>query len=113
MTALPDLVAAPGANSLSYIDPAFPDRTLFLHAARPRHYHAGTPLLFVHHGVGRNGAAYRDYWLKSADELGILIIALEFPEASFPDYLWYHFGNRHKEDGLSLIHISEPTRQAE
>jgi hypothetical protein len=56
-------------------------------------------VLFVHHGVGRNGAAYRDYWLELVDEAGILAIAIEFPEASFPEYLWYHFGNLHNEAG--------------
>jgi hypothetical protein len=93
------LVDGPGAHSIPYIDPAFPDRPLILHAARPRRFDADTPLLFVHHGVGRNGPDYRDYWLKLVDEAGILAIALEFTEESFPDYLWYHFGNLHDEAG--------------
>jgi hypothetical protein len=93
------LVDAPGAHSMPYADPAFPDRTLFLHSARPHRYDDRTPVLLVHHGVGRNGAAYRDYWLRLVDECGVLAIAIEFPEASFPDYLWYHFGNRHDESG--------------
>jgi hypothetical protein len=93
------LVDSPGGNTLEYTDPAFPDRTLLLHSARPCEFHIDVPVLFVHHGVGRNGAAYRDYWLRCVDEAGILAIAIEFPEASFPDYLWYHFGNLHAEDG--------------
>jgi poly(3-hydroxybutyrate) depolymerase len=99
MTDLSRLVAAPGAHSLRYIDPMFPDRPLVLHAARPHAFTPETPVLLVHHGVGRNGAAYRDYWQKLVDEAGILAIAIEFPEASFPDYLRYHFGNLHNEDG--------------
>ena len=47
----------------------------------------------MHHGVRRNGRDYRDYWLDLVDEAGVLAIAIEFPEASFPEYLWYHFGN--------------------
>ncbi len=96
---LRDLVALPGARSLGWRDSAFPDRQLYLHAARPRNYTPRTPVLFVHHGVGRNGAAYRDYWLPLAEEHQILAIAIEFPEDSFPDYLRYHFGNMHNEDG--------------
>ena len=99
MTDLSRLVDAPGANSLAYLDPAFPERPLVLHAARPSQFAADTPVLFVHHGVGRNGEAYRDYWLKLADAAGILAIAIEFPEASFPEYLWYHFGNLRDEAG--------------
>lgn len=96
---LRELVALPGGNSLGWHDKAFPDQTLFLHAARPPRYSPRTPLLFVHHGVGRNGAAYRDYWLPLAEENNLLAIAVEFPEESFPDYLRYHFGNLHNEDG--------------
>ena len=99
MTDLSRLVEGPAAGSLSYVDPVFPDRPLLLHAARPRDYHIGTPVLFVHHGVGRNGRDYRDYWLNLVDQAGILAIAIEFPEASFPEYLWYHFGNLHDKDG--------------
>jgi hypothetical protein len=29
----------------------------------------------------------------------MLAIAIEFPEASFPEYLWYNFGNLHAADG--------------
>ena len=68
MTDLSPIVEAAGANTLPYIDPAFPDRQLVLHSARPHDYDPETPVLFVHHGVGRNGAAYRDYWLRHVDD---------------------------------------------
>jgi len=96
---LSGLVAAPGAHSMPYVDPAFPDRTLLLHSARPQAFDGNTPVLLVHHGVGRNGEDYRDYWLRQVDQAGILAIAIEFPEAAFPDYLWYHFGNLHDASG--------------
>jgi len=93
------LIEAPGGGSLLYVDPLFPDRPLVLHAARPGNYHPSIPILFVHHGVGRNGRDYRDYWLDLVDETGVLALAVEFPEASFPEHLWYHFGNLHDKDG--------------
>src|SRR5215471_11487624 len=101
MTDLSRLTSAPGAHTVTHIDPAFPDRPLLLHSARPRMFDAMTPILIVHHGVGRNGRDYRDYWLRRVDEVGILAIAIEFTEASFPDYLWYHFGNLHDGEGTS------------
>jgi poly(3-hydroxybutyrate) depolymerase len=100
MIELKRLVDAPGASSLPYVDPAFPDRPLVLHAARPRKYDTETPVLFVHHGVRRNGEDYRDYWLDLVDEAGVLAISIEFSEASFPEYLWYHFGNLHSKDDV-------------
>jgi len=99
MTGLAPLAAAPGAHSLVYRDPAFPDRDILLHSARPKRFGPDTPVLFVHHGVRRNGAEYRDYWARFVDQAGILAIAVEFPEAGFPDYLCYHFGNMHAADG--------------
>ena len=100
MINLSPLIEAPAA-SLPYIDAAFPERPLMLHAARPPHYDTGTPVLFVHHGVRRNGKDYRDYWLDLVDKAGVLAIAVEFPEASFPEYLWYNFGNLHDQEGRS------------
>ena len=99
MTGLAQLTAAPGANAIPYFDPAFPDRRLVLHSARPREFTPATPVLFVHHGVARNGEAYRDYWLEHVDDAGILAISIEFPEETFPEYLWYNFGNLHAKDG--------------
>ncbi|HTI82694.1 MAG TPA: alpha/beta hydrolase [Acetobacteraceae bacterium] len=99
MTDLASLVAEPGGHSISYLDPAFPGRPLTLHAARSRDWSHDTPVLFVHHGVGRNGRDYRDYWLRLVDDIQVFAIAIEFSEDFFPDYLWYHFGNRHDEAG--------------
>jgi poly(3-hydroxybutyrate) depolymerase len=93
------LVAEAGANSLDYTDPAFPDRRLVLHSARPRDWSADMPVVIVHHGVGRNGRSYRDYWLGLVDAARVLAVSVEFPEASFPEYLWYNFGNLHGKDG--------------
>lgn len=99
MAELRRLVAAPGAHSLPFHDAAFPDRTLVLHAARPRYWHPGMAVVFVHHGVARNGEAYRDYWLDHVEAHGLMAISVEFPEATFPEYLWYNFGNLHGKDG--------------
>ena len=85
--------------SLPYHDPLFPERTLILHAAGPASHSPDAPVLFVHHGVARNGRDYRDYWIDHARDLGLFVVSIEFPEATFPEYLWYNFGNLHAKDG--------------
>lgn len=70
-----------------------------LHAARPADWDPTYPVVLVHHGVARNGRDYRDYWLPHVDHGRMLAIAIEFPEASFPEYLLYNFGNLHTKDG--------------
>jgi hypothetical protein len=99
MADLRALLAKPGANDVEYTDPAFPDRPLILRSARPRHCDAATPVLFVHHGVLRNGYDYRDFWLPLVDEAGILVIAPEFTNEAFPGAPWYNFGNLHDAAG--------------
>jgi hypothetical protein len=37
--------------------------------------------------------------LNLVDEAGILAISIEFREVSFPEHLWYHFGNLRYKDG--------------
>jgi hypothetical protein len=95
LTALLD----PSIGITTYYDSEFPDRALILHAAAPDRVSDTTPILFVHHGVARNGRDYRDYWAPHARAHGFLAISIEFPEASFPEYLWYNFGNLHERDG--------------
>ena len=93
------VLARAGANDVPYVDPQFPDRPLTLRIARPRHCDPDTPLLFVHHGINRNGYDYRDYWLPLVDETGVLVIAPEFSKESFPGSRWYNFGNLRDEAG--------------
>jgi hypothetical protein len=99
MTDLSALVAQPGPHTLPYFDPAFPDQKLLLHVACPSDWNPAFPVLFVHHGVARNGQDYRDYWLPHVETGRFLAISIEFPEASFPEYLWYNFGNLHTVAG--------------
>jgi poly(3-hydroxybutyrate) depolymerase len=96
---LQGIVAEAGANNVDYVDPQFPDRPLILRIARPKHCDANTPVLFVHHGVKRNGYDYRDFWLPLVDEADVLVIAPEFSNESFPGTRWYNFGNLRDDEG--------------
>lgn len=99
MTDLHPLIAQSGANAVPYTDPHFPDRPLTLRSARPRYCTPDTPIVFVHHGRGRNGDDYRNYWLPLVDEAGVLVIAPEFSDAAFPDSRWYNHGNLLDDSG--------------
>lgn len=93
MTDLSALLARPGANDLDWELPGLPGRRIILRSARPRHCTPATPILFVHHGVLRNGDDYRNHWLPLVDEADLLVIAPEFPNESFPAAATYNFGN--------------------
>jgi poly(3-hydroxybutyrate) depolymerase len=93
------ILARPGSNDVPYVDPVFPDRPLTLRIARPRHCTPDTPVVFVHHGINRNGYDYRDYWLPLVDETGVLVVAPEFSNEHYPTSRWYNFGNLADEEG--------------
>ena len=99
------LVAAPGPNDVPWIDPALPAQPLTLRSARPRQFSAATPVLFVHHGVLRNGGDYRDFWLPLVDEADLLVVVPEFSNEAFPGPRSYNFGNR--EDAQGAAHPRE------
>ncbi len=99
LTDLQGLVAQAGANDVPYDDPHLPGRTIMLRAARPQRYSPATPVLFVHHGVQRNGGDYRDYWLPLVDAAQLLVVVPEFSWSDFPQAAWYNFGNRVDADG--------------
>jgi poly(3-hydroxybutyrate) depolymerase len=93
------ILARAGSNDVPYTDPLFPDRPLILRIARPKHCDAETPVVFVHHGVNRNGYDYRDFWLPLVDEAQVLVIAPEFSNDAFPASRWYNFGNLQDDAG--------------
>ncbi len=100
MNDLHELVAHSGANEIAYVDPQFPLRPLTLRTARPHQFTPDTPVVFVHHGRGRNGDDYRNYWLPLVDKADILVIAPEFSDVSFPGSRWYNHGNLLDDAGL-------------
>jgi hypothetical protein len=102
MSELKNLVGAAGANDVHWTFPALPGQPLLLRAARPKRFSAATPVLFVHHGVLRNGGDYRDFWLPLVDEADVLVIVPEFSDEAFPGVRSYNFGNRTDEAGAAL-----------
>jgi poly(3-hydroxybutyrate) depolymerase len=93
------LVAQTGANQVAYEDPGNPGRPIILYSARPCHFTADTPLVIVHHGASRNGDAYRDFWLPSAEQAGLFIVAPELSNAAFPGGNWYNMGALVDDEG--------------
>ena len=57
----------PGRNAIPYVDEdRNSDRPFTLHTYRPYNYTADRPVVFVQHGVLRNGDDYRDFWIPAA-----------------------------------------------
>lgn len=60
---------------------------------------ADLPVVFVMHGVQRNGEQYRDEWVEAAERKRFLLIVPEFSREQFPGEEGYILGNMRDEDG--------------
>lgn len=49
-----------------------------------------SPVLIVLPGAGRNAWDYRDHWVKAADQFGVLVLALHYPESRYPRFWNYN-----------------------
>ena len=92
-------LAAPGRASIPYLDPLSPDRPLVLECYRAPSHRPDRPVVLVQHGMGRNGDEYCEAWVPAADKHGLLIVAVTFPKASWPDALHYNDGHVLAGDG--------------
>jgi pimeloyl-ACP methyl ester carboxylesterase len=59
-------------------------------------------ILIVMHGVGRNGAEYRDDWSDLVKGRNVLVLAPEFVEEHFPGAEMYNLGNVQDRDGRAV-----------
>lgn len=63
---------------------------------------ADAPVVFVLHGVKRNGEDYFNDWRPHAQKRGFVLIAPEFSQASFPGDEGYIYGNTVDRQGRPL-----------
>lgn len=68
-------------------------KTVRVWYARPASAGADSPIVFVMHGVKRNGEDYRNGWQPHARQHGFVLVVPEFSEAEFPGDAGYNFGN--------------------
>jgi len=57
------------------------------------------PIVFVMHGVKRNGDVYRDEWAPYAERLGFILLCPQFTQEEFPNDAGYNFGNTVSKTG--------------
>ncbi|MBF2055149.1 MAG: hypothetical protein IGS03_16995 [Candidatus Sericytochromatia bacterium] len=57
------------------------------------------PIVFVMHGVKRNGQKYRDSWVKHAQNKRFLLLVPEFSQQAYPGSAGYNLGNMFAASG--------------
>lgn len=86
------LLAQTGRSAIAYDFTGQPGKSIVLNCYVSEGYAPGKPVVFVQHGMMRNGDDYRDFWIRAADQHGLLIVAPTFPNADFPESEGYNNG---------------------
>lgn len=89
---LQSLLDGNGSNALPFIFSGQPEKTVILNTYKAAGYEPGKPVVFVQHGMLRNGDDYRDFWIAAADRHDLLIVAPTFPNGDFPEPENYNNG---------------------
>ncbi len=90
----------------SFVFDGWAGPTVRVHYAAPDTVASDTPVLIVLHGVGRNGATYRNQWADLALARGALLLAPTFSKKRFPGARGYNRG--HVRDAMG--HQMPPER---
>ncbi|MDF1663442.1 MAG: hypothetical protein P1V97_16850 [Planctomycetota bacterium] len=88
-----------GAGHLLYKRPSKTRKPIKIWYYAPASLKKTSPILFVMHGVKRNGKDYRDSWIKESDETGFLVIAPEFAAKDYPKSAEYNLGGLYDREG--------------
>ncbi|CAN7535092.1 alpha/beta hydrolase [Bosea sp. LjRoot9] len=81
-----------GRSALSFIDARHPQRPLEVNFYRPARHRPQDEVVFVQHGMLRNGDDYRDFWIEAAEKHNLLIVAPTFGNDHFPKAEGYNNG---------------------
>ncbi len=81
-----------GRSTLSFIDARHPQRPLQVNFYRPARHRPQDEVVFVQHGMLRNGDDYRDFWIEAAEKHNLLIVAPTFGNDHFPKADGYNNG---------------------
>lgn len=68
----------------------------------PKEFEPNTPVVFVMHGVKRNGQEYRDAWVEHARKGQFLLLVPEFSEKHYPKSRSYNLGNMFSSKGRPI-----------
>jgi pimeloyl-ACP methyl ester carboxylesterase len=88
-----------GRSALPFLDARHPQRPLVVNCYRPARHGPGDEVVFVQHGMLRNGDDYRDFWIEAAERYNLLIVAPTFGNDHFPKAEGYNNGLVIGEDG--------------
>jgi pimeloyl-ACP methyl ester carboxylesterase len=81
-----------GRSTLPFIDARHPQRPLEVNFYRPARHRPEDEVVFVQHGMLRNGDDYRDFWIDAAEKHNLLIVAPTFGNDHFPRADGYNNG---------------------
>lgn len=89
-----------GASTFSFANWGGP--SLPVYSYRPARAGPEAPIVFVMHGVRRDGDRYRDEWLPLAEKHGFILAVPNFSGKDFPESEGYNLGNLFDQQGAAV-----------
>jgi poly(3-hydroxybutyrate) depolymerase len=81
-----------GRSTVPFIDARHRERPLAINCYRPAAHRPDGEVVFVQHGMLRNGDDYRDFWIEAAEKHNLLIVAPTFGSEHYPEAGSYNNG---------------------
>ncbi len=103
----------PGSGSFTVAGgQPYPGKMIRVFYHRPESLHAGSPVVLVIPGAGRNGDDYRDAWVRASEEYGVLVLSPSYPETFYPEFWSYNLAGMTREVTLDLSFVIETNPEA-
>jgi len=86
-----ELATSPGSGCLYLSVGGQGSSIIQLHFHLPESYDSNSRILIVVPGAGRNADDYRDSWVATSEQYGVLVLSPAYPENAY-DFAAYHLG---------------------
>lgn len=92
-----------GSGYFNFIDwQGNPNKPIVVWYYLPEKITENSPIVFVLHGLERNGKEYRDVWIKHAQNHQFILLVPEFSQKYYPKNRHYQQGNMFRRSGKPI-----------
>lgn len=84
-----------------------PERRITVHYHLPEKLTPSSPVMMVIPGAGRNGDDYRDAWVETSEEHGVLVLSPSYPEKHYPEFWSYNLAGMTDRVTLTLNFVAD------
>lgn len=85
-----EVILKEGSGTFLIEGGALAEKTVQVYYHRPANLAKDTRVIFVLHGAGRGGRAYRDAWVEASEKYGLLVLTPQYSDENYPQFWNYN-----------------------